>query len=71
MSDPDSLSAADYLESYFEVGENDSGRTYEPRQEAYSKRDRDLLTCLVAEFDTDNILFSNKRDSDTSARKKE
>jgi hypothetical protein len=26
---------------------------------------------LVAEFDTDNILFSVKRDADTSAKKKE
>ena len=68
MSDPESANVTDFMETIFEVDETSLSGT---RQEAYTKRDRDLLLALLSEFDTPKILFSVKRDAETSARKKE
>jgi len=41
------------------------------RQEPYSRRDQKLLLELIGQHDSDKILFSVKRDSDTIAKKGE
>ena len=43
----------------------------EKRQEPYTSRDRKLLLNLIAEYDTENMLFSAKRDVDTCQQKHE